>query len=103
MTTPQRKLLLSLSPELVDQLDHAASVLGMCRSDVIRRSLQRDLGFVMSHELPNMERFQQESAAAHEAGLAASDGGVSFTGETSWSVTLGRSQPTKPEARLRPI
>jgi hypothetical protein len=60
-----RKILLSLAPETVSMLDTAAQALGMCRSDVIRRSLVRDLGYVMSHEVPNMQRFHQETKAAH--------------------------------------
>ena len=37
---------------MVDLLDQAASAFGMCRTDVIRRSLSRDLAFVTSHEIP---------------------------------------------------
>ena len=43
----------------------------MCRSDVIRRSLARDLGYVMSHEVPNMQRFHQETEVAHGSWLSA--------------------------------
>ena len=50
-------------------LDEAAKALGMCRSDVIRRSLARDLGYVMSHEVPNMQRFHQETTATHASWL----------------------------------
>ena len=60
-----RKILLSLTPNTVALLDEAAKALGMCRSDVIRRSLTRDLGYVMSHEVPNMQRFHREITAAH--------------------------------------
>jgi hypothetical protein len=69
MTDHTRKILLSLTPDIVAQLDQAARVLGMCRSDVIRRSLQRDLKYVMAHELPNMQRFHRETAAAHTTWL----------------------------------
>ena len=65
MPAHSRKILLSLSIETVARLDEAAKVLGMCRSDVIRRSLTRDLNYVMEHEVPNMQRFHQETAAAH--------------------------------------
>jgi hypothetical protein len=65
MTTYSSKILLSLKPETVAMLDEAAKALGMCRSDVIRRSLIRDLGYVTSHEVPNMNRFHQETSAAH--------------------------------------
>jgi hypothetical protein len=65
MTTSSRKILLSLKPETVAMLDQAAKILGMCRSDVIRRSLIRDLDYVMSHEVPNMQRFHEETKVAH--------------------------------------
>ena len=65
MSTYSRKLLLSLTDETVAALDEAASALGMCRSDVIRRSLNRDLKYVMNYEVPDMLRFHQETAAVH--------------------------------------
>lgn len=71
MSAYTRKILLSLSPGTVGVLDEAARALGMCRSDVIRRSLARDLSYVMSHEVPNMQRFHQETTAAHTSWLSA--------------------------------
>ena len=65
MPNYSRKILLSLTNETVHMLDEAAETLGMCRSDIIRRSLARDLRYVMSHEVPNMQRFHNETAAAH--------------------------------------
>ena len=65
MAAYSRKILLSLTHETVSLLDEAARALGMCRSDIIRRSLARDLGYVMSHEVPNMQRFHRETATAH--------------------------------------
>jgi hypothetical protein len=65
MSDYTHKVLLSLTPETVATLDTAAKVLGMCRSDVIRRSLARDLSYVLSHEFPNLQRFQSETRAAH--------------------------------------
>ena len=65
MSTYSRKLLLSLTDETVAALDEAAKALGMCRSDVIRRSLTRDLRYVMNYEVPDMLRFHQETAAVH--------------------------------------
>jgi metal-responsive CopG/Arc/MetJ family transcriptional regulator len=73
MSERKRKILLSLTPELVTSLDTAAHVLGMCRSDVIRRSLQRDLSYVMSHEVPNMQRFHAETTAAHSRWMRLKD------------------------------
>jgi hypothetical protein len=62
-----KKILLSLTTETVAALDEAAKALGMCRSDVIRRSLARDLSYVMRYEVPNMQRFHQETAVAHSS------------------------------------
>lgn len=70
MSDQTRKILLSLKHETVAMLDQAAKALGMCRSDVIRRSLTRDLGYVMTHEVPNMQRFHQETSAAHGSWLS---------------------------------
>ena len=70
MSTFSRKLLLSFTDETVAALDEAANALGMCRSDVIRRSLSRDLRYVMSFEVPSMQRFNQETSAAHDSWLS---------------------------------
>jgi hypothetical protein len=64
------KEMLSLTPTTVALLDQAAKPLGMCRSDVIRRSLARDLGHVMSHEVPSMQRFDEETTAPHTSLLS---------------------------------
>ena len=61
--------MLSFTDETVAALDEAANALGMCRSDVIRRSLTRDLRYVMSYEVPDMLRFHQETTAAHKVWL----------------------------------
>ena len=70
MSAYSRKILLSLTHETVTMLDEAAKALRMCRSDVIRRSLTRDLSYVMTHEVPNMHRFHQETKAAHDSWLS---------------------------------
>ena len=69
MPAYSRKILLTLTNETVHMLDTAANALGMCRSDVMRRSLARDLSYVMSYEVPNMQRFHQETTAAHSSWL----------------------------------
>ena len=70
MSVYTRKLLLGLTAETVAVLDEAANALGLCRSDVIRRSLARDLSYVMSYEVPNMLRFHQETAVAHSSWIS---------------------------------
>jgi hypothetical protein len=69
MTAYPRKILLSVTQETLALLDEAAEALGMSRSDVIRRSLARDLKYVMSCEAPNMQRFNQETTIAHKSWL----------------------------------
>ena len=64
-----KKLLLSLPSSMVDLLDEAAIAFGMCRSDIIRRSLARDLAYVISHELPSIQRFHQQTSTAHRSWL----------------------------------
>ena len=70
MSVYTRRILLSLTAETVAALDEAANALGLCRSDVIRRSLARDLSYVMRYEVPNMQRFHQETAAAHSSWIS---------------------------------
>ena len=60
-----RRILLSLATDMVATLDEAAQALNLCRSDVIRRSLARDLEYVTSHEVPNALRLRQEASGAY--------------------------------------
>ncbi len=60
-----RKILISLSPELVARLDEAASVFLMCRLDIIRRSLSRDMEFVITTELPLIRQSDEHIGQAH--------------------------------------
>lgn len=61
-----RRILLSLATDMVARLDEAAQALNLCRSDVIRRSLARDMEYVMGHEVPNALRLRQEDAGAYQ-------------------------------------
>jgi hypothetical protein len=70
MSVYTKKILLTLTAETVAALDEAANALGLCRSDVIRRSLIRDLSYVLSYEVPNMQRFRQETAIAHTSWIS---------------------------------
>jgi hypothetical protein len=70
MSAYTKKILLTLTVETVAVLDEAANALGLCRSDVIRRSLTRDLSYVVSYEVPNMQRFHQETAVAHTSWIS---------------------------------
>lgn len=62
---PTRKILVSLPDHLVDRLDEAADAFNMCRLDVIRRSLMRDLSFVLDYEVPQITRLKSELDAKH--------------------------------------
>ena len=55
MTTNKRAILVRLPESLVDRLDAVAYDLHMrSRSDYIRRSLERELEFSETHEVPLM-------------------------------------------------
>lgn len=60
-----RRILLWLAADMVTKLDEAAQALNLCRSDVIRRSLARDLEYVLGHEVPNALRLKQEAAGEY--------------------------------------
>jgi hypothetical protein len=49
----------------VEQLDEAAAVLNMTRVDVIRRSLMRDLQYVVSEELKRTLRHKANQQARY--------------------------------------
>ena len=55
----KKAILIQLPSSLVDQLEEAASVLNMTRVDVIRRSLMRDLQYVVSEELKRTRRHNE--------------------------------------------
>ena len=72
---PARKpILLNLPLSLVEQLDTAAGVLNFTRTDLIRRSLSRDLRFVFLHEVPRARQFKEETATRYAAWLAGRTG-----------------------------
>ena len=64
-----RRILLSLNPSMVSQLDQAAHALNLCRSDIIRRSLARDLEFVLTHEVARAQQHQQGTASSYQEWL----------------------------------
>lgn len=54
-----KAVLLHLSPSLLNSLDQAAEALGMTRSAVIRRSLSRDLQFILNQEAVRTAAFNR--------------------------------------------
>jgi hypothetical protein len=61
---PTRPILINLPLGLLANLDEAATVLRLTRTDVIRRSLLRDLDYVVRYELQRtLEHRQKEEEA----------------------------------------
>jgi hypothetical protein len=58
---PSRAVLVSLPLTLIDVLDHAANILQLARTDVIRRSLLRDVNSALLEEVKRIQHHQ----AAH--------------------------------------
>ncbi len=61
-----KRILVALPVELVLKLDEAAEVLMMTRTDIIRRSLLRDMDFITENELQRARRHQQETRDIYE-------------------------------------
>jgi metal-responsive CopG/Arc/MetJ family transcriptional regulator len=56
----QKAILISLPESLVDQLDEAAQALNMARTEVIRRSLTRDIDYIVRYEIQTALQQLQE-------------------------------------------
>jgi metal-responsive CopG/Arc/MetJ family transcriptional regulator len=58
----KRAVLINLPESLVQQLDEAAQALNMARTDVIRRSLKRDIDYIVRYEIQTalQERLERE-------------------------------------------
>ena len=55
---PSRAVLVLLPLTLIDALDYASNVLKMHRTDVIRRSLMRDVNSLLREEVSRAQRHQ---------------------------------------------
>ena len=62
---PSKSILLNLPIDLAGRLDEAATALGLSRSDLIRRSLTRDLVFLVAHELARTVEHQRQTEKAY--------------------------------------
>ncbi len=51
---------------MMGALDEASTAFGMTRSDIIRRSLARDLSYVMDHEIKLIEQVSDKVKAGHK-------------------------------------
>ena len=55
---PSRAVLILLPLTLIDALDYASNVLNMHRTDVIRRSLMRDVNSLLREEVSRAQQHQ---------------------------------------------
>jgi metal-responsive CopG/Arc/MetJ family transcriptional regulator len=56
----KKAILINLPESLVQQLDEAAQALNMARTDVIRRSLKRDVDYMVRYEIQTALQERQE-------------------------------------------
>jgi hypothetical protein len=56
---PSRAVLILLPLTLIEALDYASNVLKMHRTDVIRRSLMRDVNSLLKEELSRTQQHQE--------------------------------------------
>jgi hypothetical protein len=56
---PSRAVLVLLPLTLIDALDYAANVLNLHRTDVIRRSLMRDVNSLLREEVSRSQQHQE--------------------------------------------
>ena len=56
---PSRAVLILLPLTLIEALDYAANVLKMHRTDIIRRSLMRDVNSLLREEVSRAQRHQE--------------------------------------------
>jgi metal-responsive CopG/Arc/MetJ family transcriptional regulator len=54
-----KPILINIPLTLLERLDHAATNLNLSRSELLRRSLRRDLIFITDHELKNLDQAKQ--------------------------------------------
>ena len=59
---PSRAVLVLLPLTLIDALDYASNVLKMHRTDVIRRSLMRDVNSLLREEVSRAQRHQERQS-----------------------------------------
>ena len=62
-----RPVLIHLPLDMLQQLDAAADAFEMCRADVIRRSLKRELSTALGEEVQRMQRVVQRKMDRAEA------------------------------------
>jgi hypothetical protein len=63
---PYRPIQLNLPLDVLEQLTRAAQVMGMTRADLIRRSICRDLQFVLESEVTLAEAAKEKRDAVYK-------------------------------------
>ena len=59
--SPYKPILINMPLKLLQQLDDAAKRLSLCRSEMLRRCLQRDLTFVADRQLNHFKEAKQST------------------------------------------
>ena len=65
MKPDHKPILINIPIELLHELDRAAERLELSRSELVRRSLHRDLKFVVKHEVAEVTKAKGKTAARY--------------------------------------
>jgi metal-responsive CopG/Arc/MetJ family transcriptional regulator len=66
MRPDHKPILINVPTKLLQQLDKAAGSLDLSRSELVRRSLHRDLKFVVKHEVEEASRAKAKTATLYD-------------------------------------
>ena len=56
-----KPILINMPLYLLESLDNAAAQMNLCRSEMLRRCLRRDLTFIANRELPHLNEAKQST------------------------------------------
>ena len=65
MNSDHRPVLINIPTELLRKLDEAAQHLDLSRSELVRRSLHRDIKFVLKHEVAEASKAKEKTNALY--------------------------------------
>lgn len=65
MATISKPVLIYFPLDLLAQMDSAADLLAVSRSELARRCIRRDLGFLLQHEVSSVANFHNKVQAEH--------------------------------------
>jgi metal-responsive CopG/Arc/MetJ family transcriptional regulator len=63
---PYKPILINMPLKLLEKLDNAAEHLSLCRSELLRRCVQRDLSFIADHELLHFDNATETTAEKYQ-------------------------------------